>query len=157
MHLETLNICHSLTVVYNGSHNLQQVSCSWDGTVKIWDLTLSQPVCTLEGHPDVVYDITCCPADPRIIATCGRKGTLILWDIAAKGMDMDVLCNNNPYDYYKICSSLANSSKGVEGDQLYLLFPLWQSNCHGQWSLWSASVGYECYQGITCIVWYNLP
>lgn len=53
-------------------------------------------MCTLEGHPDVVYDITCCPADPRIIATCGRKGALILWDIAAKGMDMDVLCNNNP-------------------------------------------------------------
>ena len=63
-----------------------QVSCSWDGTVKIWDLTLSQPVCTLEGHPDTVYDISCSPTDPRLIATCGRKGALILWDIAAKGM-----------------------------------------------------------------------
>lgn len=71
-----------------------QVSCSWDGTVKIWDLTLSQPVCTLEGHPDTVYDISCSPTDPRLIATCGRKGALILWDIAAKSIYVHIYVNN---------------------------------------------------------------
>ena len=67
------------------SPSLCQATCSWDGTVKIWDLSLPDSSLTLEGHPDCVYDVSCCPTDSNLLATCGRKGMVILWDLRAQG------------------------------------------------------------------------
>ncbi len=62
--------------------------------MKLWDLsslpqqqTAPPPaaVVTLNGHPDAVYDLAATPLEPHLLASCGRKGALILWDIRAQG------------------------------------------------------------------------
>ena len=53
--------------------------------MRIWDLSFTRPAAVLEGHPDVVYDVSCCSAESHLLATCGRKGVVILWDVRSRG------------------------------------------------------------------------
>jgi WD40 repeat protein len=72
-----------------------QASCSWDGTVQLWDLSSpstqsGQSTITLKGHPDAVYGITASPSDPNLLISCGRKGSLVLWDLRGQGVCLHV-------------------------------------------------------------------
>jgi WD40 repeat protein len=53
---------------------------SWDGTVRVWDLSQASPAITLTGHNEAVYDVVCSPVEPGILASCGRKGMIAVWD-----------------------------------------------------------------------------
>ena len=53
--------------------------------MKVWDFTFADPPVTLDGHPDAVYDVSCSPTEPNLLATCGRRGVLILWDLRNRG------------------------------------------------------------------------
>ena len=54
--------------------------------MKIWDLSqLQQAVVTLSGHMEPVFDVSSCPSDVNLLASCGRKGVLVLWDLRNQG------------------------------------------------------------------------
>lgn len=65
-----------------------QASCSWDRSVKLWDLSglPQRTTITMKGHPDAVYDISTSPLEPNLLVSCGRKGALILWDLRNQGI-----------------------------------------------------------------------
>ena len=65
---------------------LWQASASWDGTVQVWDLSQNPPaaIC-LTGHNESVYDVACSPVEPGILASCGRKGLIAVWDARSQG------------------------------------------------------------------------
>ena len=75
---------------------LFQASCSWDGTVRLWDLscptTGGHSTVTMREHPDAVYDLTATPSDPNLLISCGRKGSLVLWDLRSQGMTNRCIC-----------------------------------------------------------------
>ncbi|CAI8057132.1 Probable serine/threonine-protein kinase PkwA [Geodia barretti] len=60
-------------------------SASWDGTVQVWDMSTNSPAVTLIGHEESVYDVACSPVEPGILASCGRKGMVALWDARSRG------------------------------------------------------------------------
>ena len=43
------------------------------------------PVITLVGHNEAVYDVCCNPVEPGILASCGRKGMVAIWDARQTG------------------------------------------------------------------------
>lgn len=55
-----------------------------DKTVKIWDITTQQCVCTLEGHKSNVSSISWHPTNPDIIASGSWDHTIKVWDITTK-------------------------------------------------------------------------
>ena len=62
-----------------------QASSSWDGTVRVWDLSQNGAAITLRGHDDAVFDVTCSPVELGLVASCGRKGMVALWDARNQG------------------------------------------------------------------------
>ena len=62
-----------------------QATSSWDGTVRVWDLSQASPAITLAGHNEAVYDVVCSPVEPGILASCGRKGMIAVWDARSQG------------------------------------------------------------------------
>ena len=53
--------------------------------MRLWDLASPQLPVVLDGHMDAVFDVSCCPSEANLLASCGRKGTLMLWDVRARG------------------------------------------------------------------------
>ena len=41
----------------------------------------------LVGHNESLYDVVCSPVEPGILATCGRKGMVAVWDARSQGGD----------------------------------------------------------------------
>ncbi|KAF6262043.1 WD40-repeat-containing domain protein [Scenedesmus sp. NREL 46B-D3] len=60
------------------------VSCSYDKTVKVWDVSSSRckPVAVLQGHAGPVLELVVHPGG-RSIATGDRKGGLMCWDLGS--------------------------------------------------------------------------
>lgn len=57
-------------------------SASWDGTVKLWDVSSGQLHITLTGHTDRVGRVAWSP-DGNFVGSCSVDQTLWLWDVAA--------------------------------------------------------------------------
>ena len=63
--------------------------------MKLWDLScLASPPITLEGHLDAVFDVSCSPTDSNVLATCGRKAAILIWDVRAGGTLSHIICSN---------------------------------------------------------------
>lgn len=61
-----------------------QASSSWDKSVRVWDLSSSprREVIALKSHPNAVYGISSAgQTEPNLLASCGREGALLLWDL----------------------------------------------------------------------------
>jgi WD40 repeat protein len=56
------------------------VSGSFDGTLRLWDLSNGQTIRTLEGHTNTVWAVTVTP-DGRRAVSGSFDGTLRLWDL----------------------------------------------------------------------------
>ena len=56
------------------------LSCSWDGTIDIWDMTLNKIKNRLKGHKGYVEAITISP-DSSLCASGGQSGEVMLWDL----------------------------------------------------------------------------
>lgn len=54
-------------------------SASWDGTVKIWDVTTGQETLTFKGHGNWVWGVAF-SLDGQRLASGGMDGTVKLWD-----------------------------------------------------------------------------
>ncbi|XP_013786008.1 methylosome protein 50-like, partial [Limulus polyphemus] len=49
------------------------VSCSYDKSIKIWDLVSMASVGTYRpAHTDLVWRISCCPVEPEVFLSCGQ-------------------------------------------------------------------------------------
>lgn len=57
------------------------VSCSADGSVKIWDSDMFQPIAALLGHTDGVFSVAWSP-NGQWIASASADGTVMVWDVA---------------------------------------------------------------------------
>ncbi|MEU6777461.1 hypothetical protein [Streptomyces sp. NPDC046759] len=68
---------------YPASEVVHAGTGSWDGTVRVWDLTAGRPVgAPLISHTDEVRAVATGVADGRPIAASGsRNGTVRVWDL----------------------------------------------------------------------------
>ena len=58
-------------------------SASWDGAVKLWDVSTKENIATLEGQRGSVYSVSFSP-DGTILASGNADGTVELWDVVTK-------------------------------------------------------------------------
>jgi len=56
-------------------------SGSFDGTVRLWEVSSGQQLATLEGHTGGVWSVVL-SADGRLLASGGTSGTVQLWSLA---------------------------------------------------------------------------
>lgn len=56
------------------------LTCSYDGTIKLWNKETGECLKTFEGHKDWVFDVYFCKDDKRIVSI-SQDGTIRLWDI----------------------------------------------------------------------------
>jgi WD40 repeat protein len=57
-------------------------SCSWDETVRIWDVTAQLEQHRLEGHVGPVYSVVFAP-DGKRLASAGGDGAVRLWELVS--------------------------------------------------------------------------
>jgi len=56
------------------------LSCSWDGTIDIWDMSQNKIKNRLKGHKGYVQAIAISP-DSSLCASGGHDGNVMLWDL----------------------------------------------------------------------------
>jgi len=56
------------------------ISCSWDGTIDIWDIPSNKIKNRLKGHKGYVQNIAISP-DSSLCASGGQDGYIMLWDL----------------------------------------------------------------------------
>jgi WD40 repeat protein len=69
-------------------------TASYDGTVKIWDVTTGKLLVTLEGHEGQVNQVAFAP-DGKTVATAGEDKTVRIWDVA-KGTELQKMVHDAP-------------------------------------------------------------
>lgn len=62
----------------------QIVTCSWDKTIKVWEVRTGFCVKTFSGHEGRIYDFDINEAGNRMIS-CSKTQELIYWDLDLKG------------------------------------------------------------------------
>jgi len=65
-------------------HDQRLYSASNDGTIAVWDLTVSPAVkqYSLRGHTEEVYSLAVCARSARLFS-CSGDGTIAIWDLAS--------------------------------------------------------------------------
>jgi len=58
----------------------EAVTCSVDGTVRLWELDTGEQLVKWEGHSDWAWGVAITPDGARA-ASCGRDRTVIVWDM----------------------------------------------------------------------------
>lgn len=64
------------------SNGKQLLSCSSDGTIKLWDAQTGQCLKTFTGHTDLVSQVDFSP-DNKSIISCSRDGTMKVWSLSS--------------------------------------------------------------------------
>uniref|UniRef100_M4C4K7 Peroxin-7 n=1 Tax=Hyaloperonospora arabidopsidis (strain Emoy2) TaxID=559515 RepID=M4C4K7_HYAAE len=67
----------------NGSRvsKTQLATCSWDLTVKLWDIeAMNETISTLEGHTDLIWDVAMHPTHAPLLCSASQDMTVQLWD-----------------------------------------------------------------------------
>jgi WD40 repeat protein len=105
------------------------ISCSWDGTIRLWDPHTGAERMVLQGHEqDVnVMDVS---RDGRRLVSGSDDGTLIVWDLAA-GATLAVLRGHN--DDIRDCAfspdgaRVLSSSRGLCSEGGFTTLKLWDA------------------------------
>jgi WD40 repeat protein len=95
-------------------------SASFDGTVKLWDVTTGQDIKTLKGHKSQVTSVSFSP-NGKIIASASFDRTVKLWDVTT-GLEIKTFEGHNS----KVLSvSFANDGKTVASASSDKTVKLW--------------------------------
>ncbi|ETO14549.1 G-protein beta WD-40 repeats containing protein [Reticulomyxa filosa] len=117
------------------------VSCSWDKTIQLWDVSSGKQLQCLEGHSDSIFSVQFSPDGTKIVSSSFDK-TIRLWD-ASSGKHLRTLEGHS--------NSIVSVQFSPSGDRI----------ASGSWDktirLWDVSSGkqLQCLEGhlyyVTCV------
>jgi WD40 repeat protein len=116
------------------------VSGSADRTVRVWDLTVGQPLGNpLTGHTDTVRAVACMVLDGRPVAVSGSAdATVRVWDLADGQPVARPLTGHTDTVRAVACMVLDGRPVAVTGsaDRTVRVWDLTTGRCVDQWPLW---------------------
>lgn len=93
----------ALNGVKYSSDGKRLVSCSYDGTLKLWDALSGKCLKTFTGHEDWVVEVDFC-ADEKSIISYSLDGTVRVWDVSSGAIlncfEVDSFCEGSEYGFY---------------------------------------------------------
>ncbi|XP_041358787.1 WD repeat-containing protein 17-like [Gigantopelta aegis] len=75
-HMETIFDCK-----FKPDNSELLATASFDGTIKVWDISTLKAMYTSPGNEGVIYNISWAPADLNCIVACTSKNGAFIWDI----------------------------------------------------------------------------
>ena len=111
-------------IAVNPSEPNQFASCSWDGSIKVWDLSCGDEkgphlVAHIKhAHYKHINDIAYHPQNSSLLCSCGQDGFIRLWDLQSDHLlDSECLCIYNLHQSLScICWDKVNyTNEGIGG------------------------------------------